>query len=1811
MSTKNKRTSSQWKRNTLNAAVALAISGMCAAPAWSDVLVCSDPISSTIGACDASGVSPLTVTSNGKVISSGHSAIYYLGMLDGSLTNNGTVAAGLLGTVSSAAGVYIHGVLSGTLSNSGSIGATAHSSAYSVLAAGVVGEDSFTGSLTNSGTISGNADGGYNAGASGIFINGDLNSLSNSGMIMGHASSAINAYAAGLVVTNNLTGALTNHGTIAGVATNDGNASATGIAIGSSLLGTLTNSGTISATAHSYSEEAYASGVYLGYVGSAGSLTNNGAILAQATGESTVAAAGIYVSESMDGKLTNTGTISAKAYSTSSNDAFAHGVLIDSTLGSTGSLSNSGTITAQATAYNNAFAYGVDIGGIYGGYLDGMLSNSGTISAMALSTSEEAFAYGVYVAGGLGGGTLSNSGTISAAATGTWAYAYGVYVNTGMDSTGSMTNNGTISASALAHSEADAYGVIISGNMDGTLSNGGTISATAQSTEDYAYAYGVSVYGDLNGTLSNGGSILAKETAWYSGSASGIYVGGNLNGTLTNDGTISATALSTPPSDYNATAYGINIRYGFGSSGVLTNNGTISASAEVGGDAYAYGVIIDGGEGYSNMDGTLTNNGTISATALSYSSDAYAYGVYLGGTMGSTGSLTNMGTISATATASTDSLAYAYGVYINGSMDGMLSNGGTISATATASTHAYAYGIYIDGSQSGTLTNDGAIMATALSYTEDAWAYGVDINGDMGSTGSLTNNGAITVSSTASSIARAYGVYVNGSMAAMLGNNGTISATANASGLYASAYGIYVYGDMASTGSLTNGGTISAVANGFTDANAYGVFLDGGEGNNIDGTLTNTGTISASAISAHDSATAIGIYVNGDLSNTGGALTNTGLIMASATARTWAEAYGVDFGNLYGTLTNDGTISATAIASRGDASAEGISMSNLDSSDSLTNNGTISASATATTWAGAWGINMGAVFGPLTNDGTISAMAISSHSDASAYGIEMGTLFSGGSLSNSGTISASATARTWAGAWGIYMGEEHGPLTNDGTISAMAISSHLDASAYGIEMNGSIYSGGSLTNNGTISADAQGKTWVGAYGINVTGSIYSGGSLSNNGTIAAAANSTGFNSYASAYGILMGGSINSTGSLTNMGVITAHATGPTWANATGIWMNGSLSSGGTLTNEGTISAVAKINGNNPLPYANWNAAGAVGVGMSGSLDGTMTNSGTISARATGMGVNSTTWAAGVCVCSSGYLSGSLTNSGIISGVSNVARNGYSIWVDGGEAAPAIVLVGPVILLPSGSIDNTASGALLGNLYLNGPINVTNDGIIYIPTGANMNLPTPTSWRSDGGSNAYIGGDYTQGATGVLGFGVTGAHQDILGAPVVNNLDVYGQLVVNGTADLSAANNTIVEHPVIGHTLAVGDVLPDVVSAGDLVLASGDAITVVNSNPLATFTGVRDGNTIDLTVTSATTMNALYGQLGGLGNLLDSTGGNYTGNPNMDTLLDALNGDSGGQWTGIMQDLQPLMSSEMNQVTFGILNNTNNAIHAHQDHQHGSSSGDSFVTNRNAWAKILGATDKQDDSGLVLGYKANTGGFMVGLDGDLSSTSSIGLALVYTSTNVDSNGSHQTAKMTGYQLVGYGSHQFDGDYYMDWQADVGTTSNDGNRYINYLKQSASASYDSSSFHLGARVGRAVSISQSTTFTPSLHADYTSIKEGDYTDSIATHVQGRTTSQFIIGAAGRFSFAMSDTARLIADLGLDYDTQNRTDSLNTTLPGGSPAFTAQGIAPSRTTFIGGLGLVFSASQSAELSARYDISSRSGYTAQSLSLKLRVPF
>jgi uncharacterized protein with beta-barrel porin domain len=819
---------------------------------------------------------------------------------------------------------------------------------------------------------------------------------------------------------------------------------------------------------------------------------------------------------------------------------------------------------------------------------------------------------------------------------------------------------------------------------------------------------------------------------------------------------------------------------------------------------------------------------------------------------------------------------------------------------------------------------------------------------------------------------------------------------------------------------------------------------------------------------------------------------------------------------------------------------------------------------------------------------------------ANTYGVSLPSGVSASSITNSGTITGANNGIN------LTAGTITGALSNSGTITG--------TQNYGIDANSSTIN--SLTNSGSIKG--------GSSGIYVNGSTITG-ALSNSGTITGTA-SAGIDLY-----------LSKVGSLTNSGTITG--------GGTGILLNhGTIT--GTLSNSGTIT-------------------GTSGYGIeltSSSTINSLTNSGTITGRNTGIYVNASTITG--ALSNSGTITGGTSADGIkITGVSTVgslSNSGtitggiYSVYVASTSTLANLYLTGSsASLVGDVYAPNTAvsvTGTFTGtNAFDVKSFNVASGGVFNLGADSTMTGSTISGSGVTVGTGGFNNAGTLAIASGVTGK-ITGAYtQTSTTSNTGLNIGVasqssFGKLSVTGAATFSGSGLIYIKVATPGTALS-GTSLSSYVltTTGGITASSG--FTVKTNSTADTFTAKVVGNEIDVSYAAATTASTTSSsssttttttppafttdvssagntQSQAAANILDGLKSSYdssgtTGNASMNAViakLESLSGSASSTSTAITSTL-PLAAASTTQATAGVLHGVNQIVQARQDESHGLSSGEDFVTNRDVWVKPIGSWGNQNDTSTVSGYKSKTFGAAFGADGDLSPQSRLGVALSLTRSTVDNNLGTQSAAIESYQAVLYGSRALDDKNMLDWQGDYGLNQNTSSRNISFMSETAASSYASNSVHLGSSVGHRFNWTEQTSITPSIRADYTALHNNSYTETGANAlnliVDGSTSSEFVLGLDGKVAHKVGESANLSGNLGVGYNTMAQQSSITAAYQGGGAAFTTQGLAPAHTVLRGGVGMVIQASKTIDITGRYDVEARSGFTGQTGSVKFNMMF
>jgi hypothetical protein len=824
-------------------------------------------------------------------------------------------------------------------------------------------------------------------------------------------------------------------------------------------------------------------------------------------------------------------------------------------------------------------------------------------------------------------GTVTSTGTygIGGAANTTWTITnYGAVASVGGDGislagAGIIGNSGAISG---------VDGLVL--RAGGTVSNltGGSISASGTVGSGLGVGAGVYITG-ASGTVTNNATIsgggygvgladggMVTNTASILGGEDGVIFEGAL-GTLVNSGNITGTVDD-----------GVALFAG----GSVTNNAGASISGL--GSTSGAGVFITGAAGTVTNNGSIAgvnHNGVLFTTSGSLTNAAGASisgfnsGVFFG-TASAGGTVTNSGTITATAnippiiTNGTVTTPGTYGTAIDMEAGGSITNkpGGSISGIG--------FGVFITGA-AGTVANSGNITSTKYSAVD------------------LTHGGSVTNAAGAS--------IVGGSNGVAFGTAGTAGTVTNSGNISASGAAVY----------LQNGGSVTNNSAGTISGKQYGAFLEGGPG-----TIANQGSISG--------ATGDGIVLG-----LGGAVTNA----ASASISGANIGVYVKY-RAAGTVTNSGNISASAAGGAGVELADGGIVTNYLS-------GSISGTNFGVFVPGTFG-NPGTVANPGTvvNDGRITSTkyggvnlgaggSVTNATGASivggSNGVSFGTVGVAGTVTNSGSISATAT-----GSAGVDLGHG-GSVTNKSF-------GFISGTSFGVFVTGG---SGTVTNAGTISGASGTAVSFAGGGNRVVvdpGAVFSG--LVYGGT--------GGDTLELAPGTGSGTFPGLGAQFIGFTTVTVDA-GASWQ------FTGALSDPGTtLVNAGTISGAVDFAGSGNRVVVDAGAAFSAGVnggdtlelaaGGNGSLSGlgsqfTGFTTVTVDAGASWQLAGANTIAAGTALTDAG----ALINAGTLVNAGHIAATGA--FSDSGALTNGGAITGAVTLTAGGSLANLASGVINGSV----------------------------------------------------------------------------------------------------------------------------------------------------------------------------------------------------------------------------------------------------------------------------------------------------------------------------------------------------------------------------------------------------------------------------------------------------------------------------------------------------------------------------------
>ncbi|HZZ44938.1 MAG TPA: hypothetical protein VFE58_18515 [Tepidisphaeraceae bacterium] len=615
------------------------------------------------------------------------------------------------------------------------------------------------------------------------------------------------------------------------------------------------------------------------------------------------------------------------------------------------------------------------------------------------------------------------------------------------------------------------------------LLQSGTLSGSQSSAASTILAAPLSIDG---GQLANL-TLSAASSVSLSGNGSNAFANVIFNASLSAD-------IGAYLQLYNANTLNGSINLNGGGNGIQFHDGNASLTIS------STGTLHGQGQTYNNFGGgTLTNNGLVSADVASATlalnnsnlTGSGAFDARNGATL-SIGGLLNGNNASVTV----DSTSRVQ-------IDGGGLTGSISSTTGTGLSFSSSGNNYISSaSVAGTLTFDQ--NAYAQLYSSNTLTSGlIRISSTANGIQFHDGNASLTIAAAAS--LRGYGITYNNFGGGILTNNGTISADIPSQTLYLQNSNLTGSGlftaENGGTLSISGGATLNGSAASIT-ATAGTVLIDGATVTGSFASSTGTGmTFSSSGNNAISSASITGnltlpqnaytqIYssntVGGTISlssTSNGIQFHDGNALLTLSPGATLRGYGVTYNNFGGgTLANNGTISA-------DVSAQTLSLNNSNITGAgvfqAVNGGILSIGGLLTGNAATIHSDTGSV---IINGGSVTGTFAASTGNGINFSSNGSNSLSFATINGNLTVAADGYAQifntnTVNGTLNMA-GTSNGIQLHDGN-AFLTIGSSALLRGYGTTYNN--FGGGTLINNGSISADTPGQTLLLAHS-NTTGS---------------------------------------------------------------------------------------------------------------------------------------------------------------------------------------------------------------------------------------------------------------------------------------------------------------------------------------------------------------------------------------------------------------------------------------------------------------------------------------------------------------------------------------------------------------------------------------------------------------------------------------------------------------------------------------------------------------------------------------------------
>ena len=459
---------------------------------------------------------------------------------------------------------------------------------------------------------------------------------------------------------------------------------------------------------------------------------------------------------------------------------------------------------------------------------------------------------------------------------------------------------------------------------------------------------------------------------------------------------------------------------------------------------------------------------------------------------------------------------------------------------------------------------------------------------------------------------------------------------------------------------------------------------------------------------------------------------------------------------------------------------------------------------------------------------------------------------------------------------------------------------------------------------------------------------------------------------------------------------------------------------------------------------------------------------------------------------------------------------------------------------------------------------------------------------------------------------------------------HGRVAVQGDAELTSAATFVVDVNTV-NSLANGQTLAGVVSATGTLTNNAATTNVSDDSALFNFVSVTNGNAVDLQVVAVGSPTPAPGST--LGIVPAVTGNGLSSAVPIATVLDGYvrGGTTGTDWDAVTTALGRLSTNRDVAVAVGQLMPSLHGNAALATMAHGASSGAALEQQRSAtgqsggaetggktlWVKPVGNWFDQDAVGGVSGYKMDTYGLVGGIQSDLNAVSKVGFGLGYLKSTVDGQDfavSHRN-RIESVQVIGYGRHALNAaGLQLDWQGDYTSSNIESQRVMNFIGRTAAADYDGEAWHLGVGLSQAYEINK-VTVKPLVALDWRHYRSDGYTETGAgalnLQVNAQRAQELILKVGAHVMGDLNARTQWLTRAAVGYDLASQRNGVTAAFTGGGAAFTTEGIRPSRAVAEIGVGVRYRASETMDVTARYDVRLRKGLRDQTATVRLGWAF